>query len=124
MKHEERHDQKMLIRYIRAKYPGIITIISPIHKFAGSRGACLRQGKIQKDMGYMPGTPDIFIPWPCGTFHGLFIELKKQTGGSVSLKQRDMVHELICKGYCAVICQGYAEAVKYFDNYIAGKLKI
>ena len=38
------------------------------------------RGAIAKAEGVKAGVPDIFFPWPCFGFAGLFIELKKPKG--------------------------------------------
>lgn len=118
MQLSERTHQIRFIGYARRKYPEIITIISPIAKFAGSTGARMHQGRIHKAMGYIPGTPDIFFPHPRGGYHGLFIELKRTSGGRVEPQQRGMITALISLGYCAVICRGYDEARLMLDQYM------
>lgn len=114
---EKRH-QIQLVGYARRTYPGLITIISPVTKFAGTKGARIYQGLQQRAMGYLSGTPDIFFPYARGGFHGLFIELKRTAGGRLEDQQRDMIKALIAEGYCAVVCRGYDEARMTLDKYM------
>lgn len=123
MKHEERHDQILLVRYARVKYPGIRTMVCPIVFYGGNLKQRLIQGKIMKDMGYEKGTLDIFFFKARGEFHGLIIEMKKKVGGKESPDQIKMIQDLIREGYCVVVCRGYEEAVKMLDGYMNGQLK-
>lgn len=116
---QEQIDQISLINYIRWKYPGTKTIISPIVKYGGNQVQRLRQGALIKKMGYVKGTLDIFIPKARGPYHGLFIELKSYAG-RIEPEQTAMAEDLRAEGYCAVICHGYAEAVNVLDKYMAG----
>lgn len=103
------------------QYPNIITIISPIVKFGGSPRQRLIQGRTQKLMGYMRGTPDIFFPHPRNGYHGLFIELKNE-GGKTSPEQREMLKNLNEKGYLAAVCFGIEAAMIVFKEYFQGQL--
>lgn len=70
-----------------------------------------------KRMGVSKGFPDIFIPFPYGEFHGLFIEMKRTKGGVVSSEQKDWIAALNRKGYQAQVCRGFDEAVSCVKNY-------
>lgn len=119
-KREEENDQIHFVTYARAKYPGIITLISPIAKFSGSTpGARMAQGKRINAMGYMKGTLDLFIPEPRGVYHGLVIELKKKSGGVVSDEQIEMVSKLESKGHYVVVARGCQEACNFLDYYMS-----
>ena len=41
-----------------------------------------------KRLGLSAGVPDIVIPEPMGFWHGMFIEMKRKTGGVVSEAQQ------------------------------------
>lgn len=119
-KREEENDQINFVTYARAKYPGIITMISPIVKFSGSSvGARMAQGKRIKAMGYMKGTLDMFIPEPRGIYHGFFIEFKKETGGVISDEQVWMINALEFAGYYCKVAKGYSEAINLLDYYMS-----
>lgn len=80
-----------------------------------SVGAALRL----KAMGMSRGVPDIFIPWPCGEYHGMFVEMKAKTGGRVSPEQNAWIDVLNRLGYFSVVAHGAAEAIEYFEQYFA-----
>ena len=50
--------------------------------------------------------------------HGLYIELKKQTGGRVSPEQRSWLSALEGQGYRAVVCKGAAHAWQVIADYL------
>ena len=72
-----------------------------------------------KREGVKAGVPDIIFAYPSGQFHGLFIELKRRKGGTVSEEQKEMIELLRHQGYCAVVCKGCDEALEVLSGYIS-----
>ena len=72
-----------------------------------------------KRMGVSPGFPDLFIPIPCGIYHGLFIEMKRKIGGKISESQVEWINFLKSQGYYAEVAKGFEEAVEITDRYFA-----
>ncbi len=75
-----------------------------------------------KRMGVSAGFPDIEIPFPCGGYHGLYIEMKRLKGSVTSDAQRDWLDYLNAKGYYAAIAHGFEQAKSivlwYLDQQI------
>jgi predicted DNA-binding protein YlxM (UPF0122 family) len=71
-----------------------------------------------KAEGVKAGVPDIFFPYPEGGFHGLFIEMKRQKGGILSVEQREYMEHLAEVGYCVVVCEGFEEGKQIIEDYI------
>ena len=71
-----------------------------------------------KAQGVKRGVPDIFFPCACGKWHGLFIELKRTEGGSLSKEQKDWIKDLNEAGYMAVVCKGWEEAKDVILEYV------
>ncbi len=71
-----------------------------------------------KRTGTKAGVPDIFLPVPAGRWHGLFIEMKRTKGGSVSKAQRDMLYALRAQGYRCAVCKGFEDARRVILDYI------
>ena len=63
-----------------------------------------------KAEGVSPGVPDLMLLYPCGGFHGLFIELKRKRGGQVSQEQHVWIDYLNSVGFLALVCKGEEEA--------------
>ena len=40
-----------------------------------------------KRMGVKPGVPDLFLPFPVPPFHGLWIEMKSETGRASAVQK-------------------------------------
>lgn len=116
--HPEQREQMSYIAWLRLAHPTVITLVSPIVKYGGNAKQRLIQGSIQKRMGYIKGTLDIFHCIARGKYHGLVIEMKVK-GNNLSDDQIEMVQRLDKEGYCAVTCYSSVEAVKEFERYIA-----
>lgn len=71
-----------------------------------------------KAEGVRPGVPDLFLAYPVGDAHGLFIEMKRRKGGVVSKYQNDMLEILKNLGYKTDVCKGAEEATKRIERYI------
>lgn len=71
-----------------------------------------------KKQGVKRGVPDMCLPVSRGGYHGLYIELKRQKGGTVSDEQREWIAALNTQGYKAIICHGAEEAIEQIRGYL------
>lgn len=71
-----------------------------------------------KKQGVKRGVPDMCLPVPRGGFNGLYIELKRVKGGTVSDEQREWIAALNTQGYKAIICHGAEEAIEQIRGYL------
>ena len=56
--------------------------------------------------GLVAGIPDLFIPeWL------LWVEMKREKGGSVSKEQKEIHKTLIEAGYTVAVCKGWIDAI-------------
>lgn len=67
--------------------------------------------------GLKKGVPDLCIAMPRAPYHGLYIELKRVSGGTVSEHQRKWIGILRRQGYRAEVCKGYDAAVRVIEEY-------
>ncbi len=72
-----------------------------------------------KRQGVKKGVPDIFLPYACGGYNGLYIELKAK-GGVLSDEQDAFLREVSKSGYLAAVCFGAESAIRLTENYITG----
>ena len=96
---------------------------------AGMEGLRLSMGVRMKAKraGMDSSWPDLFLAVPrmvfgsrhtCNDFMGLFIELKRLKGGTVSPEQKAM-HELFrAQGYRVEVCRGSDAAIKCIKDYL------
>ena len=82
----------------------------------GSRGKA-EAGRFRA-MGVKAGVPDLFLPVPRGTIHGLFIELKRLKGGRVSKEQNEWLNALFNQGYAVHVCCGWEDAAHVIERYL------
>ncbi len=64
------------------------------------------------------GFPDINLPVPRGGYHGLYIELKRRSGGKVSPDQQWWLDKLRGQGYYADVARGAEEAKDIILRYL------
>ncbi|BDQ35909.1 hypothetical protein SYK_02690 [Pseudodesulfovibrio nedwellii] len=76
-----------------------------------------------KAEGVKAGVPDIFFAWARLGYHGLFIEMKRVKGGSISQDQKRMIEILRFAGFLVVVCKGCEEAREAMLNYTIGNGK-
>lgn len=76
-----------------------------------------KQKQKMRYLGVHSGIPDhiVLIPNRVGGFYTVFVEMKRQKGGTISDEQYKWVHALICAGNYATVCEGAEEAIKYLD---------
>jgi len=79
----------------------------------GNRGALVAEG-------VRAGVPDLFLPTSSGGFHGLWIELKRRSGGRLSVEQKEWIAKLRGQGYRAEVCAGWEVAKDVILEYLHG----
>lgn len=113
MRGTEAYEQIAVVDYCDFKHIPIFHIPN-----GGSRNK--REAKNLKRQGVKPGVPDLCIPVAKGSYHGLYIEMKSDSGKPTE-KQLEWIELLNANGYRAVICFGFDEAKETIDRYMGGK---
>ena len=106
----EREEQIMVIKYLTLKKIPFYAIPN-----GGSRN--VKEAANMKAEGVSAGVPDICIQLPNKTYHGLYIEMKRQKGGIVSKHQKKWIEILNNNGYLAKVCCGFNEAKNVIEKY-------
>ncbi len=112
----EAAEQEALFRwahFMQAKYPEIELLFHIPN--GGSRNRM--EAANLKKQGVKAGVPDLFLPVPRGSYHGLFIELKYGKN-TPSENQEKWLKKLNDQGYAAVICYGWTEAAALIETYL------
>lgn len=82
-----------------------------------------------KALGVRAGVSDLLLPLPRLTYHGLWIEMKRQlkhfrgpaeSQKAVSQEQLDWIAAMQRQGYAACVCYGADEAMKVLAGYTCG----
>lgn len=113
MRGSEAYEQIAVVDYCDLKHIPIFHIPN-----GGSRNK--REAKNLKRQGVKKGIPDLCVPVAKGGFHGLYIEMKSETGKPTK-EQLEWIETLNRNGYKAVVCYGFDEARETIDQYMGGE---
>lgn len=80
--------------------------------------AAIRANRLKSE-GLREGVPDLCLPVPSGSHHGLYIEMKRQRSGRTSSEQEWWGQALQALGYHWVCCHGADLAIAALKNYLA-----
>lgn len=105
-------------KYASARHPRLNLMFAIPN--GGAREAIT--GAMLKAEGVKPGVPDLFLPFPIGPYHGLFLEIKTAKG-RLTPEQRRWLIGLQTQGYAAVIARGLDESIDTITRYITGQLE-
>ena len=83
-------------------------------------GSAVR-GMLQKRQGLRPGCPDLMLTAPVGSYHGLFVEMKRTKTGKVSHEQGLFHARLKERGYAVAVCYGATQARMAIAGYLRGE---
>ena len=98
----ESWEQQSLVAELERLEPGIMMEINP----AAGMKLDKRMAAAVKTLGYQAGTLDIFLPE-----HRIYIELKRQKGGSLSDEQKARIPRLEAAGYRVIVARGAVDAI-------------
>ena len=98
----ESWEQQSLVAELDRLEPGILMEINP----AAGMKLDKRMAAAVKTLGYQAGTLDIFLPE-----HRIYIELKRQKGGSLSPEQKTRIPRLEAAGYRVIVAKGAVDAI-------------
>lgn len=96
-----------------------LTLLFAIHN--QGHGDAIRGAKAKAE-GVKPGVPDLMLPISRGHYHGLFIEMKRETEGDESDQQVKWRNKLTGQGYLCCVCHGWKQAVDVLRSYLTGML--
>lgn len=113
-RHTESNEQIAAMDWLRAQHPKIA--LHTLH-IGNERKASYYAGYIMKRMGVLKGASDLFMAWPSGGFHGLFIEVKSKIGRP-SAEQKAFLQRMKDVGYRAEICYGAEEVISTMKDYL------
>ena len=96
----EHLEQVRLVSWFRKTYPSVRIFAIP-----NGGGRSMAQGAAFKAEGVSAGVPDLFVPeWL------LWVEMKRETGGTVSPVQRDWIAYLEGIGHRVIVGRGFEDA--------------
>lgn len=74
-----------------------------------------------KAEGVLAGVPDVFLAAPMPPHAGLYIEMKRRTGGRATPAQQAMLATLEASGYAVAVCYGWREAADEIVRYLGAE---
>ena len=75
-------------------------------------------GKYLKQEGMKSGVPDYFLPVAAGSYHGLFIELKRRFKAVLTPTQIQWLDTLQEQGYAVAVAYGAEAAITIINAYL------
>lgn len=115
MKTRESDEQTQLMvwaEYMSGRYPELKLLYHIPN--GGSRNSI--EAYHLKQQGVKAGVPDLCLPVPRGTYHGLYIEMKVK-GNKPTANQKEWIEKLREQGYKAEVCYGWEEASGVILDY-------
>lgn len=106
-------EQCHVVRWLSAFHPTALYTAS----CAGMRTS-IGVARKMKASGAKAGVPDLMIFEQRRGYAGLFIEMKREHGGTVSPEQKEWLEYLNERWYMAVVCRGYNDAIKVIGDYL------
>lgn len=74
-----------------------------------------------KAEGVKAGVPDVMLPWPRGSYAGLFIEMKKPGEKVRKDSAQEEWHDYLRNSfYCVQVCDDWKEATVVLSKYLTG----
>jgi hypothetical protein len=96
----EHEEQRELVCWFRRKWPDVRIFAIPNGGYRSRATA----GRLKAE-GVLSGVPDLFVPaW------GLWIEMKRAKGGSLSAEQKDFIKYLESVGFSCIVGKGNQDA--------------
>jgi hypothetical protein len=96
----EHFEQCLLVQWFRRKWPDVRIFAIPNGGYRSRATA----GRLKAE-GVLSGVPDLFVPaW------GLWIEMKRAKGGSLSAEQKDFIKYLESVGFSCIVGKGNQDA--------------
>jgi hypothetical protein len=117
--------------YLKYQYPDIYFTFDPSGEYQGGKVKNWKRINDTKAKRSNHAQIDMFISEPSGTYHGLFIELKKETpfkkDGKLKAsdhlrdQEKTLVH-LAKKGYCCAFIWDLDDFKQLVDDYMNNKI--
>lgn len=88
--------------------------------FAVNNGLRLRPAVAlrARKAGTRKGVADVCLPAARGGYHGLWVEMKRLTGGRLEPEQRAFGEAMLRQGYLYKVCRGWEQARAEIEAYL------
>ena len=120
MTYREHDIQASCVRWMEYQYPREANLLFAIPNGAHLAGTAKQRAaqwaRLKKE-GAKPNVPDLFLPIPRRSSHGLFIEMKTETG-RVRPGQKEWLQALSIQGYETAVCRSLEEFQAVVREYL------
>lgn len=119
MKHLESAQQQQVVEWSKWAYkanPTRYPNLDLLHCSLNGVKLTKTQAGIAKGQGMLSGVPDLFLPVPRQSFHGLYIEMKSEKG-RVTDNQEWFLSKTNGLGYKTAVCYSAKEAIETIQDY-------
>lgn len=120
VKARSEHDEQVAlfnwVRMFRKSYPALDWAFAIPN--AAKRSKAL--AAYMKAEGLTAGVFDVFVPWPTGNYHGLFIEMKRKPN-KLTKSQTAFGTEMVRRNFKAFVCYTADEAIAVIRDYLGIK---
>ena len=117
----ETDEQIAFVEYLEARNIKFTAIPNGFVAGGKNKFALIRKLKAE---GLQNGFPDLMIFQKSGKHDLLFLEMKRQEGGSLSDEQKEWIDFLDQSGFCVAVAKGCDHAISILENYMRGELRV
>lgn len=104
----------------------VIAMRDVLVHIANERKTSVQHHMKLKKMGVRKGVSDFFLPVPCGSYCGLWVEVKKSLkkdtpdnrDKKLKTEQKDWLNKMNDRGFIGVATFGYDETKNVFEQYL------
>jgi hypothetical protein len=118
MKNRPEHDAQVALFQWAAWQAGQRPALHSLYAVPNGGSRHMLEAVNLKREGVKRGVPDICLAWAAGGYHGLYIEMKRESGGRVSPEQKEWCDRLRAAGYRVEICRGFEAGKAAITNYL------
>lgn len=110
----ESSEQIRFVGRVRHFYPDVVIFAVP-----NGGGRSPMEATKLKEEGVLAGVSDLVVLEARDGYFGLFIEMKRTKGGTVSPEQDAFMKKARARGYKAIVAEGCDEAWRQLESYMA-----
>lgn len=111
----EHQIQSALFKWLATVHPNVVAYAIP-----NAARRSMAQAAYLKAEGLRAGMPDVVVATARGGFHGLYLELKTDSG-KLSDHQREMLSRLADEHYACAVAYGLDDAIFLITKYLEEK---
>lgn len=114
--HDEQAAFFQIAGYMQSQYPQLRWL----HAIPNGGARNVVVARKLKDEGVLKGIADVFLPYPCGGYHGLYIEFKYGKNKLTS-EQREFLEYAAAHGYQTGVAYSADKGVEILKAYLEGE---